>query len=416
VSHKVLTVHNRYLQQGGEDAVFEAEVALLRSRGHAVLTHEVSNGEVESLGTLRRARATVWNAVAARELAEVVRRESIDVVHFHNTFPLISPAALRKTRAAGAAVVQTLHNFRLICPGALLMRDGRPCEDCVGRAVALPGIVHACYRESRIASAGAAAMVAAHRALGTWRGHVDAFIALTAFAREKFVAGGLPADRLHVKPNFVTRDPGVGAHRGGYFLFVGRLTREKGPEPLLAAWRQLQEAPGAGRGATQDAVPLWIVGDGPLAGVVREAAAELADVKWLGSRPHEEVLALMQGARALIVPSIVYENFPLVVAEAYATGLPVLASDLGSLASVVEHGRTGLRFVPQESASLAAAVRALHGSAELAAELGRHGRSEYEARYTPARNYDTLLDIYGAALTQRGLAGPARVEAEIESA
>ena len=234
------------------------------------------------------------------------------------------------------------------------------CEDCLGRAVPWPGVVHKCYRGSRVASTGVAAMLATHRALGTWRKAVDVYVALTAFSRGKFVAGGLPAGKLVVKPNFVYPDPGPGTGAGNYALFVGRLSAEKGVETLLKAWQSLGSR-----------LPLKIVGDGPLAETVRAAAAQNAGVEWLGKRPLAEVYALIGAASFLVLPSQCYENFPRVVAEAFAKGTPVVASRLGAMAEVVDHGRTGLHFEPGDALDLAVKVR---GQMDNPAQLARMRR------------------------------------------
>src|SRR5581483_9761958 len=185
------------------------------------------------------AARTVWSRPAYRVLRELLRAHRPAVAHFHNTFPLISPAAYYACRAERVPVVQTLHNFRLLCPNALFFRDGRVCEDCLGKAVPWPGVAHKCYRGSRSASAAVCTMLTVHRALGTWHTAVDRFIALTDASRRKFVAGGLPADKIAVKANFVDPDPGPGTGAGGYGVFVGRLSAEKGVGTLLKAWQQL---------------------------------------------------------------------------------------------------------------------------------------------------------------------------------
>lgn len=383
---RVLLLHNRYQQPGGEDGVFAAESDLLEARGHQVLQYTAHNDRVAKMGRPALARATVWNGEVYRELRDLIRRERPYVAHFHNTFPLISPAAYHAARAEGVPVVQTLHNYRLLCPNAQFFRDGRVCEDCLGKAVPWPGVVHACYRGSRAASGTVAAMLTAHRALGTWSEKADAYVALTEFAREKFVQGGLPAERISVKPNFLPEDPGVGEGRGDYFLFVGRLSGEKGVDALLAAWERLGER-----------VRLKIVGDGPLAPGVARAAERLGGMEWLGRQPKDRVLGLMKDARALLFPSVWYEGFPVVFAEAFAVGLPIIASDLGSMSSLVDPGRTGLHFRPGDPKDLAARVEwASANPAELKRMRGE-ARAEFEARYTAGRNYQLLMEIYGKA-------------------
>ncbi|OLE74348.1 MAG: glycosyl transferase family 1, partial [Bacteroidetes bacterium 13_1_20CM_4_60_6] len=271
---RILVVHNYYQQAGGEDEVFRAEVALLREHGHDVSTLTTENGAVHGLRSLVAARDAVWSVGFQRRLTECLRQSRPDVAHFHNTFFQVSPAAYYACRDAGVPVVQTLHNYRLVCPSATFYRDGRACEDCVGRAVALPGIRHGCYRQSRAQTAVVAGMLTAHRWLGTWQRSVDAYIAMTEFAREKFIAGGLPAEKIAIKPNFCATDPGIGNGAGGYALFVGRLSAEKGVETLMAAWRRL--------GGT---VPLYVVGDGPLAPAVEEFVGKVERCHWLGWQP-----------------------------------------------------------------------------------------------------------------------------------
>jgi glycosyltransferase involved in cell wall biosynthesis len=327
---------------------------------------------------------TVWNQDAYRRLYALVSRERPEIVHFHNTFPLLSPSCYYAARRAGAAVVQTLHNYRLICPGANLLRDGVPCEDCVG---SLPwrGIEHACYRGSRAASAVVAAMVTVHRAAGTWHRAVDAYIALSQFSRSRFIAGGLPAKRLFVKPNF-TADPGVGPG-GDYFLFAGRLSHEKGLPILLDAWRSRSGTP-----------LLKIAGDGPLGPWLKEQIATIPNVEWLGRLPHEAVVEQMKHARGLVLPSVAYENFPVSVVEAYAAGLPVIASDAGTLPELVHDHTTGLIFRAGNSASLTQKILELTNDAVLYEQLRRAARGEFEAYYQGYRNLDLLFGIYRQAI------------------
>ena len=388
---KVLLAHNQYQQPGGEDQVFAAEAALLEARGHQVIRYSVHNEQVLDMNRLDLAKATVWNSSSYRNMRELVRRERPQVAHFHNTLPLISPSAYYAAEVEGVPVVQTLHNYRLICPGGLLFRNGRVCEDCLGKTVPWPAGVHACYRQSRVATGAVSAMLVAHRAVRTWTERVGVYIALTDFARAKFVEGGLPAEKVVVKPNFIDPDPGLGEGRGDYVLFVGRLSQEKGINTLLEAWRHLGEK-----------VHLKLVGDGPLAPKVAEAARRLKKVEWLGRQPQERVLALMRDARALLFPSVCYENAPMVIAEAYAVGLPVIASDLGSMSSLVSHGHTGLHFRPGDPKDLSDKVEwALQHPAEL--ERMRGGaRAEFEAKYTAEENYRMLMEIYELVVNKAG--------------
>jgi glycosyltransferase involved in cell wall biosynthesis len=387
---KILAVHNRYQRPGGEDQVFVDETALLEARDHRVLRYEVHNDQVEQVNRLTLAKDTVWNTSVYRELGALIRLERPDVVHFHNTLPLVSPAGYYAARAEGVPVIQTLHNYRLLCPVALFFRDGRVCEDCMGKAVPWPGVVHKCYRGSRAASGVIATMLTVHRALRTWTEMVDVYVALTEFAKSKFIEGGLPAGKIVVKPNFVAPDPGRGQGGGGYALFVGRLAPEKGTGTMLAAWDRLGTR-----------IPLKIVGDGPLKDRVLGAAARQSNVEWLGHRPVADVHALMGKADMLIFPSQWYETFGRVVAEAFAAGTPVIAANIGAVAELVEHGRTGLKFRPGDPEDLVTQVEwALSHPAELR-RMREEVRAEFEAKYTAESNYRTLMEIYEAALERK---------------
>ena len=350
------------------------------------------------MGKLSLLAATVWHRAPARRIAQLVREHKVDIVHFHNTFPLMSPAVYSAARTEGAAVVQTLHNFRLLCPGANFYRDGQVCEKCLRKPVPLAGAIHKCYRDSIAASAATAGMLTTHRLLGTWQNAVDAYITPTRFARDKFIDGGLPARKIFVKPNFVDPDPGFAdsGGAGGYAVFVGRLSHEKGLDTLLEAWAHL-------RGE----VPLKIVGDGPLADDVKAAATRDRSIEWLGHRQMHEVFDLIAAAAVLVFPSNCYETFGRVAIEAFAKGTPVVASNHGAPADVVDEGRTGLRFSPGDGADLAAKLRRLLGDADLRARMRQDVRREYEAKYTGTRNYEMLMDVYRQARAGRPCHSPA---------
>jgi glycosyltransferase involved in cell wall biosynthesis len=381
---KLLLVHNRYQQAGGEDAVVRAEQTLLHERGHQVAVLEADNTEISgALGQLKTGVGAIYSWRGKRRVAVELARFHPDVMHVHNFFPLFSPSIYSAAREAGVAVVQTLHNYRLACPNALFFRDGHVCEDCLGVAFPLPGVIHACYRGSRLATAPVAMMLAVHRAMGTWREGVNAYIALTEFSRQKLVASGLPADRMFVKPNFVHPAPPVGNGEGGYALFVGRVSEQKGVRTLLAAWKQLAAE-----------VPLKIVGDGPLANLVKSAADNTPAIEWLGQVSHERVVELMQRAALLIFPSMSYEGFPMSVVEAFAVGLPVVASNLGAMSALVQHRQTGLHFRPGDVDDLVTQVRWARSHPAEIQEIRRAARREFEAKYTADRNYDMLLNIY----------------------
>jgi len=390
----VLAIHNYYQQPGGEDQVFAAETRLLEARGDEVIRYTTHNDRVESLHSLDLARKTIWNEQSYRALADIIRDRRPDVMHAHNTFPLISPAAYAAAQDGGIPVVQTLHNFRLLCANGLLFRNGRVCEDCIGRTIPWPGVVHRCYRGSLAASAVVATMLLYHRARGTWQRDVDVFVATTDFARTKLIEGGLPPDKIVVKPNFV--EWGVDSQAADdeaerdYVLYVGRLSAEKGIRTLLAAWN-----------ASAGLLPLRIAGDGPLKDEVLRAAADNPLIRWLGYQPAAEIQQLLRGARALVLPSECYEMFPLVVLEAFSAGVPVIGSRSGSLESIIEDGKSGLLFTAADPAALGEKVRWASAHRDSMLSMGRNARAVYLERYTGAVNYQLLRAVYARAASHR---------------
>jgi len=385
---RILIAHNYYQQAGGEDQCVAQELALLREHGHDVQLFSLHNDSINSMGKVHIAGAAIWNPVAYSKLRKTLRESRAEIVHFHNTFPLMSPAVYYAARAEAAKVVQTLHNYRLACANALLLRDGRVCEDCLTRFAPWKSIQHRCYRGSRAASAMTTAVLATHRAAGTWRSAVQVYIALTEFARRKLIAAGLPEERIIVKPNFVTPDPGPGKGGGNFAIFVGRLSDEKGVATLLAAWQLLGGA-----------VPLRIVGDGPLAPLVREATECDPAIQWLGKLPLDAVYRLIGEAEFAVLPSICFEAFPRVIAEAFARGTPVIASRAGAMAELVDETRTGRLFAPGDPGDLARAVRQYWSNRSALAGMRVAARTEFEDSFTADLNYQYLMGAYARALT-----------------
>ncbi|MFO0805460.1 MAG: glycosyltransferase [Gemmataceae bacterium] len=387
---KLLLCHNYYQQRGGEDESFEAEARVLEENGHEVVRYTVHNDSIKDMGRFAIARKTLWNRASYRELRSLIRTERPDVMHCTNTFPLISPSAYRAARVEGLPVVQSLRNYRMLCPGALFLRNGRVCEECLGKSVPWPGVKHGCYRDSRAASAVVASLNVLHRGLGTWRRGVDLYFTLTEFAKRKFVEGGLRADRIVVKPNCVNPDPGPGTGRGGYAIFAGRLSAEKGIDTLLAAWSRLKSP-----------LRLKIVGDGPLEAQVRRVAQQNPNIEYLGRKPLPELLELIGEAACLVMPSVWYETFGRTIIEAYAKGTPVIASRLGAMAELVDETRTGKLFAAGDDADLAVAVEQLLADSTALARMRTEARREFESKYTPAANLTQLLAIYRRAIADR---------------
>ena len=394
---KILLVHNFYREPGGEDVVFAQERGLLERNGHTVIPYTRTNDEAADASALQKVRLlkTIVSASDSRnDIQRIVEAEKPDLAHVHNTFMMISPSIFGVLAKAGVPVVLTVHNYRMMCPATYFFRDGKVCEECVTGGL-IQGVLHACYRDSRAHTAAVATMIQVHRAAGTWANHVGAFIALTEFGKQKLAASGLPAERIHVKPNFVAQDPGQREGEGSFALFVGRLSPEKGAGTVVKAWSLLKSA-----------IPLRIAGDGPELAELNSAAvaAGLTCVEFLGILKRPEVSAQMKGARFLIVPSIWYETFGLVIVEAFACGVPVLASRLGAMGELVTDGVTGLHFTAGSPEDLAEKVAwAWEHPVEMAA-MGRNARLEYETKFRPESNYESLMAIYEKARAQTALA------------
>ena len=387
---RVVQVHTRYRQAGGEDRVVAAERLLLEEAGievEQVLFENAELRESRSLaGDLRLATSAVWSRSAQRRVGAALAAHRPQVMHVHNTFAAASPSVYAAASRHGVPVVQTLHNYRFVCPAATAFRDGHACTDCVGRRLAWPAVVHSCVRGSRAQSAVAATTLGVHRALGTFDRRIDTYVALTSFQRQLMVDGGLPAERIQVVPNFLEPDPGAGSGPRTGVLYVGRLAEEKGIATLL---RAAELNPGS----------VSVAGDGPLAPLVHEATAA-GHVRYLGTLGSGEVADQLGGAAALAVPSIWFEGFPMVVLEAYAAGTPVIASRIGSLATIVEDGVTGLLAEPGDADQLGKRFAwAIDHPAELA-ELGARARQRYETRYRGAAHLAALLDIYQASIAR----------------
>ena len=392
---RVLLAHDHYRSSApsGEDAVYRNERALLESAGIDVIPFERFNDDIDESTLSKRLRLaldTAWSRQTYDQVSEVLRRTRPHLAHFHNTFPLISPSAYAACRDNAVPVVQTLHNYRLVCAGALLMRDGHPCEDCVGTSL-WPALRHRCYRGSLPATGAVVWMLARNRARGSYTTLVDRYIALTNFAAAKLVTGGLPKARVEVRPNFLPNPPCPGAGGGGYAVFVGRLSEEKGVRTLLDAWQSIK------------GFPLKMLGDGPLREELEQRARrEALPVEFLGYRPREQVLAAMLNADVHIVPSECYEGFPMVVLEAYACGTPILASRIGSLAEVVVDGTTGMTFEAGDPADLARRLEELRANPLRLHAMRRAARALFEERYTAEHGLAKLLEIYGRAIEDSG--------------
>jgi len=384
---KILYIYNLYQGHGGENLWIESEPDLFRAGGHEVIVYRRDNSEIEHFSLFKKA-SLLWNAAWSKESYEAVRRliqiERPDVAHVYNTVPLVTPSVYHACYEEHVPVVQSVYNYRLLCPTGTFVRDGRVCEECLEHSV-WRGVRYACYRDSRVQTAAIAWTLASHRQRGTWNNTIDLYLTPTEFVKSKLIQGGFPAEKIRVKPNWHEPDPGLRTQADGSVLFIGRLTREKGIETVLDTWARMTDPP-----------LLRIIGDGPLRESVARAITGQSDkrIEYLGNRPHEEVMAKLKEASVFLLPCEWYEGFPHTILEAYACGVPILASRIGTLADVVLDGKTGVLFEPGNTSDLAAKLGEMMRDPDKLQAMGFAGRAEYENKYTGKQIYGQLLEIY----------------------
>jgi glycosyltransferase involved in cell wall biosynthesis len=388
---RILMVHNYYQSHApsGEDGVFREDEKLLRSKGHKVTLYTRHSDTIKDFSPLRKAALTgqiAWSRESYKAIEQLIKLEKPDIVHVCNTFPLISPSIYYACRKYKIPVVQTIQNYRLFCASGIFFRGESVCEECMEHG-STRAIKYGCYRNSRLKTFPVVLMHQIHRSLGTWMNCVDVYVAATEFSRQKLIQGGLPTERVAVKPNFFLSIPEPSYSYGDYAVFFGRLSVEKGIRTLLSAWKQLQ-------------VPLKIVGDGVLREEVISATKVQSgsSIDFLGFRPHEQCLDLIKHAMFMVMPSEWYEGFPMTIREAFASGKPVVASRMGAMAEIINDGKTGLLFEPGNPDDLAEKVLWLAEHKEIAVQMGKSARVEFEAKYTAEKNYEILMNIYKIAI------------------
>lgn len=385
---KILQVHNYYQFSGGEDVVIKNEYELLTSQKHTVLQYLKNNSEIVEYSLLQKGKLffdTSYSKKSYLEILELLKIEKPDVAHVHNTLPLITPAVYYACNELNIPVVQTLHNYRLLCSNAYLFKNGNVCEECIGKSL-YHSVKYGCYRDSRIQTFALARMVEKHRKLGTWSTKIDAYIALTNFSKIKFVEGGLPEDKIIVKPNFLSSDLGFNYNTQNYFLFAGRLDITKGIEVILEANKNVNQN-----------AKILIAGDGSF----KDKVISVFNENFLGQLNHNALMKYLKDSTALIFPSPLFENMPLTIVETFASGKPVIASNLGAMAELIEDGRTGLLFEPGNSDDLADKINWANEHKEEMRQMGINARKEYEEKYTAEKNYKILMDIYEKAIEYR---------------
>ncbi|MCC6148057.1 MAG: glycosyltransferase family 4 protein [Anaerolineaceae bacterium] len=386
---RILTVHNRYLLGGGEDVSHLAEVALLRSFGHLVDEMVEDNRRIAGLGRIKTALRTIWSHETYCRTREILKETPYDILLVQNFFPLISPSVYYAAAREGVPVIQFIRNYRLVCLNAYLLRKDRICEDCVGRTIPWPGVYHACYRESHSASLVVAAMLAVHRFLNTWNRKVQRYVVLTKLAKEKLIAGGISSDKIAIRPNYIYPDPGIGNGEGQYALFVGRLSLEKGVKTLLDAWAKMPRDK-----------KLILVGDGPLSEAVRERARLQPNLETTGTLTQEVTQKMIRQAKFVVFPSTWYEGMPRTIIEAFAAGTPVIASNLGAMAGMVEHGKNGFLFPAGDGIRLAELAVELFNNDVVCTQMRLQARQTYDALYSGPQAYESIMQIVQEVLKE----------------
>ncbi len=386
----ILLAHNYYQTRGGEDVVFESERDLLKKNGQSVFEYVLNSSVIAGMGRLRTARTALWSSVAAKEVAGILRRDKIDIVHVHNTFPLISPSIYRACHQGGVPVVQTIHNYRWLCSAGTFYRDGMICTECLNTALPYPAVLHKCYHESRAHSLGAAGVQMVQRSTRVLNKHVNLFIAPTSFVKTIFPSSFISQSKIVVKPHFLLTDPGKKTVQGNHALFVGRLSEEKGTRALMNAWANLPD------------VPLVIAGTGPLEAEMSRRVSNdaMKSVTMIGLKSGNEVLELLKSSSFLVVSSSCYEVCPRVIVEAFACGVPVIVPSHGAFRDLVSDSSTGISFDPGNASDLVQKVQWAWDHPGEMSQMGENARREYEAKYTAEQNYAALIEIYKRALAE----------------
>ncbi|MCG7990049.1 MAG: glycosyltransferase family 4 protein [Candidatus Thiodiazotropha lotti] len=381
---RVLIVHNYYKIRGGEDSVVESEIALLKKNNHDVLTYFRNNSDLLRYSPLKLALTTLWSIKSFKKISELIRENKPEIIHVHNTLPLVSPSIYWAANKYRIPIVQTVHNYRLSCLNALFLRDGKLCEECIGK-FPYAGILNSCYRASRKASAVLAFMLLLHRTIGTYKNKISHYIALSEFSKNKLVLSGVSNKKITIKPNYIDHVLEKSTKRSNELLYVGRLSNEKGISLLLDALSKL------------NGYKVTVIGEGPELPLVQNNI----NIKYIGKLTNESVLKRMSSALALLIPSICYENFPRIIVEAYSCGLPVIASSIGSIKNLVDDGETGLLFDPISSTDMAKKIDWAVSNQEEMKKMGSKARKKYENEYTAEKNYKQLIDIYSRTISSQ---------------
>jgi len=386
---KVLIIHNHYKNRGGEDAVVQGEGTLLEKYGHQVFYYARSNSEIDKYRFFKKVFTFLnahWSRYSYLKIKELIANEKPDVVHIHNSFLLITPAVYFACKESGIPVIQTLHNYRFICPNGEFYLKGKICEYCLKSKNFNKSLFYGCWRRSRLLTAIAVRILRFHEK--TFKNFIDCYIALSDFSRNKFIQAGYPPDKIIVKPNFVSfiSEETKSAKAVKYALFVGRLSQEKGIRFLTECWKEIKH------------IPLKVIGTGELLDELKNLAKrKKLNIDFLGEKESKEVVQYIKNSSFVIFPSEWYETFGRVIIESFACGIPVIASRIGAMQELVSDHKTGLLFMPSDKNDLIKKVNYLWGNTEVLKQMGENAKAEYMLKYTEEINYEQLMSIYAKA-------------------
>lgn len=385
---RILVVHNRYQIPGGEDTVVQNEIAMLGKHGHEVFYYERNNSEMKEYSALQKLALpfnSIYSAKTKKEVKALIKEHRIDIVHVHNTFLVTSPSVYDAAEECGVPVVQTVHNFRFVCPNALFFRDGTVCEDCLTKGLGC-AVTHSCYRGSKAQTAIVALTLKRMRTANVF----DRIycICLTPFNKQKLLEGGIiKEDHIFLKPNFVAKQkaPLPFSDRKAQVVWAGRLEEIKGIRFLLEAWKE-----------RKDDLRLIVCGDGPLQEECERYVSQnrLSSVELRGRIPHEEVLSLLRESRGMVFTSEVYEGFPMTIAESFACGTPVLAADFGNGGALVQEGVNGFHYEPHS-------VSSFHEALDRLLEKDDYDLDAMVKQYDEETNCQILCHIYEEVLQRK---------------
>ncbi|WP_158513354.1 glycosyltransferase family 4 protein [Exiguobacterium sp. ZWU0009] len=396
---KILMVHNEYKSKGGEDTVLTSEINMLKKMGNEVILYIESNSNINQNNKIQMVKTginTIWSVSSFKKFRKILAELKPDIIHVHNTFPIISPSIYKAAKVQKIPLVQTLHNYRLVCSNGLLLKNGLPCEKCVGKKIPFESLKNRCYKDSLTGTFAINAMQVINKSTGNYNKNVDAYICLTEFAKNIMVRDGFPKEKLFVKPNFLNEDNSkliennlkLSPEKNNNFVFVGRVSKEKGINDILEAFEEID----------QSSFSLTIIGDGPEKSILEEKYGNNQNIIWKGWIENEKVKEEIAKNNFLVMGSKWYEGFPMVLLEAMSLGKPVIVPNHAGFPEIVT-SETGMLFKPNDIKSLKNTLQIAINQSEFDFQnMSIKSKEIFKLKYTSKQNYSELLEIYQSAI------------------